>query len=186
MTRLGGTVMLPGGERLTWSVADGSRGRRWREVVVRDGAVARALLLETDPDGRWSRLEMATAHGLLTLHPEPDDATVHGNVVAHDGVRHLTFAWSRDHALVVEGSPASMGAVRQWRAPGEGSLDVLRIDDDLRPVMGRLDRRALTVELDGDGLVLADGGQVWPLERDDGPARGQDVDAQGTGGRGSS
>ena len=60
------------GSTVTWTVAEGSKGRRWREVVALGGATVQALLLETDRDRRFSHLELARADGLWTFHPEPD------------------------------------------------------------------------------------------------------------------
>ena len=75
---------------ITWTVAEGRRGRRWREVVVRGDAVGHSLLLETGADGRFSHLELARAGGLWTFHPETD-GTLHGNHVDPRGrdVRHV-------------------------------------------------------------------------------------------------
>ena len=61
-------------------MSEGRKGRRWREVVARGPDVVHALLLETDPDGRFSHLELARADGLWTFHPE-GDGTLHGNHV---------------------------------------------------------------------------------------------------------
>ena len=52
------------GTVVTWTVAEGRKGRRWREVVARGPDVLHALLLETDPNGRFSHLELARADGL--------------------------------------------------------------------------------------------------------------------------
>ena len=48
-------------------------------------------------DGRPGRLEIATPAGLLTLHPEADGLSAHGNVVGPDGVRPLAYEWSPRH-----------------------------------------------------------------------------------------
>ena len=59
-TRRAGTGRLPGGRRLTWTVADGRRGRRWRSVTTGDdGRLVQALLLETGAAGEIMRLEIA-------------------------------------------------------------------------------------------------------------------------------
>ncbi len=69
------------------------------------------LLLEVGTDGRLGRLELTTPAGLLTLHPEPDEASIQGNVVAADGVRPLAFAWSTEHAIEVVGRPIAAAAM---------------------------------------------------------------------------
>src|SRR5476649_2068672 len=94
-TRLAGRLALGDGATLSWSVADGSRGRRWRAVSVANGSVTHAVLLEVDLARRPSRLELTTRAGMLTLHPSLDGREIHGNVVsaAGDGVRHLAFPW---------------------------------------------------------------------------------------------
>jgi hypothetical protein len=110
--RRAGQRPLPGNGDVLWSVAEGRRGRRWR-ALRRDasGAIVSDLLLELDPAGRWSRLELATSGGILTLHPEPDGSAVHGNVVTPSGVRPLALAWSADHRLLVEDDPVATVAL---------------------------------------------------------------------------
>jgi hypothetical protein len=179
--RVGGRARLPTGETVVWSVAEGRRGRRWRAFSMRDGALVRGELLETGRDGRPTRLELATAAGLLTLHPEPDESEIHGNVVTPDGVRHLAFAWSPRHVLLVEGSvivaAASLARLTGSFGVGESrELAVLAIDDRLRPLEGvrlamrvdastwRLGER--TIALDAAGLPRFPGDVRWPLERE--------------------
>ncbi len=136
--RLAGTGRLATGEAVTWSLADGRRGRRWRELLTRRGRVVRSLLLELAPDGRIGRLEIASGAGLLTVHPSGDATTLHGNVVTTAGVRHLTFPWSDSHLLVVDRSPvvdaAVMGpsAAALWSG-ARARLEGIRIGSDLRP-----------------------------------------------------
>jgi hypothetical protein len=85
-------------------VAEGRRGRRWREAIVGPAGLRHSLLLETAPGGRFSHLELAAPAGLLTLHPEPD-GTLHGNVVEAGGIRHVTgLPWDADGVVDVEGS----------------------------------------------------------------------------------
>ena len=100
------------------------------------------MLLETSPAGRPTRLEMTTPAGLLTLHPEPDETAMHGNVVGPDGVRHLALPWSAEHELFVVASPASATIVvrRLGRTLTVGvstELDLLHIDDELEPASVR-------------------------------------------------
>jgi hypothetical protein len=184
--RRGGRATVVGGEQLTWSEAEGVRGTRWREALERDGRLIRSLLLEVSPAGRPTRLEMTTAAGLLTLHPEADESAMHGNVVEPGGVRHLALAWGPDHELLVLGSPASATITlrrlaRDFVVGTSRGLDVLRIDDDLVPRPARwsferlahgmwhlrdaagADERRLTVA--DDGRPMLGDAIEWPLER---------------------
>ncbi len=182
MVRVGGRAALPGGEVVVWSVADGRRGRRWREVVSGDGGVLRAVLFETDPAGRVVRLEMSTAAGLLTLHPDRNGAVLHGNVVTPEGLRHLTLG---EATLFVVGSPAAaaiafgrlsgevaVGATRQVNVirlddrlePGEGSWDVTRLDERAWRLVSTVDGEVRAIRLDDDGLAVLPDGEAWPLE----------------------
>lgn len=191
--RLAGRLEPTTGERIVWSIADGRRGRRWRELATRDGDIVQAVLFETDPTGRVVRLEMASAAGLLTVHPEGD--VLHGNVVGPDGVRHLTLDRT---TLFVVGSPASTAIVLGGLAlavgvGGSRSVDLVRIDDRLEPraetwEVARIDERTWhlselgaspagagegsrrsgqvrVIRLDERGLVELPDVVSWPLER---------------------
>ena len=96
-TRMAGWGRAADGSTVTWTVAEGSKGRRWREVVALGEATVQALLLETDRDRRFSHLELARADGLWTFHPEPD-GTLHGNHVRPDdrAVEHVR-GWPFGH-----------------------------------------------------------------------------------------
>ncbi len=147
------------GAVVTWTVAEGRKGRRWREVVVRDGAIVHSLLLETSPDRRFAHLELATPAGLLTLHPE-GDGTLHGNAVTASGIRHVAgLAWPADAIVALEGSAVSAAAASGPPAPGA----VLRIGLDLglrlQTGASERDRRATD-----DGLPVLLDGRDWPLE----------------------
>lgn len=187
--RRGGRAALPSGELIVWSVADGRRGRRWREVSSRSGRVARAVLLETDPTGRLTRLEVSTAAGLLTLHPDDTGRVLHGNVVTASEIRHLALDRT---AVLVDGSPATTAVlvgplVERVGVGATTTLDVVRVDDRLEPraasvSVSRVDPATWRlvavpqagtweggdpgdwlVRLDADGLPdLA--GDAWPLE----------------------
>jgi hypothetical protein len=183
--RRGGHSRTPTGDRVTWSQAEGERGTRWREAIDRDGMLMRALLLEASPSGRPTRLEMTTQTGLLTVHPEPDESSIHGNVVTAAGVRHLAFGWSADHELFVVGSPASatitlLRAAKRVVVGASTVVDVLRIDDRLepQPARWRLERvtaagwhlrdtagdeeRRVTVGADGRPILVDE--LTWPIE----------------------
>lgn len=152
-------MALPTGEVAVWSAADGARGTRWREAIERDKHLVRSLLLEVAPDGTPTRLELTTTAGLLTLHPEPDGSALHGNVVTPSGIRHLAFAWSNAHVLLVEGSPVADAVAAGTRGVGDRAgeaVDGVRIGDDLVPVPGRW-------PVPVDRLGNAD---TWPLEHE--------------------
>ena len=142
---------------MLWSVAEGRRGRRWRSIR-RDsaGLLVSDLLVELDPIGRWTRLELATTAGILTLHPERDDTAVHGNVVTEKGVVPLVFAWSPGHCLVVEGEPVA--AVALSRPSGDaGSAPGLLVNADLSVTVGE----AIVVPAGSPNRLP---GPSWPLE----------------------
>jgi hypothetical protein len=184
--RLAGWGTLADGATVTWTIAEGRRGRRWREVVAVGDAVRHALLLETDADGRFSHLELARGGGLWTFHPETD-GTLHGNVVGRDGagIRHVEgWAFGPQSVLLVEGSPIAAAAIA-WRAarasmvvPGGGvdvpgvvvrASGVLEAFDAIR--VERLSQTAwrvgegLAIEVDESGAPVFAGGSIAPLER---------------------
>lgn len=187
MTRRAGTGRLPGGRRLTWSAADGRRGRRWRAVTTSaDGRLVQDLALEVDPAGAVLKLEIASAAGLLTLHPEPGSGALHGNVVRATGVEHVTLPWSPGHLLMAGASPVTgVVAARQLASVvgvGEGdTVPAVEITDDLaiRRATWRVarvgERRwrllaadggpSVAVEVAGDGTPAGlDEAESWALE----------------------
>jgi hypothetical protein len=182
MVRRGGWATLPDGGRIAWSVADGHRGRRWRGATTRDGVLTASLLLEVGGDGRPVRLELAGFAGLLTLHPE-SGGSLHGNAVTAGGIRHLTFDWSDDHELEIEGNPipSAVTAARLTSSVrvGEGrSSPVVIVGQDLVVRAGerRFERigAAGSWRIVGDGearllVVDVDGLPVWPEPADDWP-----------------
>jgi hypothetical protein len=177
---------LPGGGRLTWTAADGSKGRRWRAAATgSDGRLVHGLLVETAPDGTLARAEITTATGLLTLHPDHDGTAMHGNCARTDGVDHLALPWSPAHALLFGASPltaAVAACILGGRVGmGEGtSVPVIEVLPDLhvRQATWRVARTAerrwrllaadggasIALELDETGLPLLDDGGTWPME----------------------
>ena len=168
---------------MTWTVADGSKGRRWREAVTDARGIRHSLLFETGSDRRFGHMELASAAGLLTLHPE-GDATLHGNLVDGTGVRHIVgLPWDRDAVVDLAGS-AITAAAAAWlldRAPGarEDGIEVavLRISANLElevaattvtPVGDASWRAAdgTTFAAGRDGLPVLDAAAEWPLEQD--------------------
>lgn len=175
------------GSVVTWTVAEGRKGRRWREVVSRGPAVTHALMLETDPEGRFSHMELARADGLWTFHPEAN-GTLHGNHVGgkKPDVRPVEgWAFAPDDALVIEGSPLALAAIA-WRwarslgTDGDAAIEVagvlLRPGGELVQVpalrIERLTAKRWRVgdgsafEVDREGLPILVGGIVRPLEAD--------------------
>jgi hypothetical protein len=147
--------------------------------VAHGSDVVHSLLLETDPNGRFSHLELARADGLWTFHPEVD-GTLHGNHVGSDsGVRHVEGRpFAPDDAMIVEGSPISLVAIAWGHAAGalvcpvagveigaDGTLAEL-IDvpiERLSPTRWRIGQGS-PIEIDEAGLPLLDNGERWPLE----------------------
>ena len=162
--RRAGVGRRPDGSSVTWTVAEGRKGRRWRETVIVDGAVAWTLLFETDPDGRFAHLELATADGLATLHPEPD-GTLHGNTVDATGVHHVRgVPFAPGTSLVVAGSAIAGAAIA-------GSATGARVGDSvvvLDPATLQLRARALVPDdltaVAADGTPALREASSWPLE----------------------
>jgi hypothetical protein len=145
---------------VTWSMAEGQRGSRWREVRVAGEGIVSSLLLELDPLGRFAHLELSTREGLLTLHPEAD-GTLHGNAVGAEGVRHIVaLPWQPDELLLVAGSTIARTAAARRSAATSGVVVALDLSLDRRP-LGLGER---VVELDADGLPALADGRTWPLD----------------------
>ena len=168
---------------VVWTVADGRNGRRWRELTIDPAGPVRSLLLETDSQGSWIRLEISAAEGLLSLHPE-GDGSIHGNLTSKLGVRHLSPGKIKPARVDVPGPLIAEAALcwaltRQLKV-GEGrTIQLAVVTDNLGVAMADLsaerrttatwelrdgDRRRL-VELDDNGLPVAHvGAEHWPLE----------------------
>jgi len=183
--RRAGRASQPGGATIAWSQAEGARGTRWREAITSAEGLRRSVVLEVSQAGRVTRLEVTTRNGMLTLHPEPDESGMHGNVVSTDGVRHLAFPWSPSHVLLLLGSIASATVelarlAAKLEVGGTTELDVLRIDDALQPTparwrvarldvvdwqLGSLDgAESRHVQLDPNGRPMLPEAADWPLE----------------------
>ena len=179
--RRGGSATLPDGATVSWSVASGSRGRRWRSATrSSSGWLLESLLLELDPGGRLSKLELDTGAGLLTLHPER--GTLHGNAVLDDHVRHFALPWTEVTILHVAGSLVS-AAVAAASAPArvgkrlerpailvssaltvsDADAAIERFADGTVRVEMASDSLVVTLDKEGVPLELQSGG-VWPLE----------------------
>lgn len=186
--RVGGRGSSASGASIIWSVAEGRRGRRWREIRRAGEGIGHSLLLELDPDGRFSHLELSTPSGLLTLHPEGDE-TLHGHAVVSDGVEHVAeLAWEPDGIVAVEGSivcaAAAAGLLRPVLDAGASRAHhAVRVPPTLWLEVGpvRVARAAggswqlgaeSPVVVDPRGLPELTGGETWPLERNSGDADG--------------
>lgn len=151
-----------GDSLVTWTIAEGRRGRRWREVLSRDGAIVHSLLLETDSDRRFSHLELAVPGVLLTLHPE-GDGTLHGNRVdaagsAVEPIAGLPFPSGA--AVLVRESPLA-GASVAWGGAREvpGAL----VDGAGRVSIGTVTLPA-DLSVDADGVPQLADAAIWPLD----------------------
>ena len=170
LVRRAGTGRFVDGTDVVWSVAEGQKGRRWREVRTRDGVVLSSLLLETFPDRRFAHLELTTAAGLLTLHPEAD-GTINGNVVRAAGIEHIAgVPWPAGALLIVHGSPTALAAaassVRGGGAePAEGERPIVAVDPSLGVRAASVPAAGLARHpIDADGLPILTAGSSWPLE----------------------
>lgn len=187
MARRAGRGGVEGGGEVVWTVADGTRGRRWRSMLVEGGQLVGVLLLETAPSGALTKLELASVSGLLTLHPEGD--ALHGNVVRRSGVEHVTVSWHADALLLVGPSPATAGVAARRLAMagrfgvGEGrtmagvsvgiGLEVVPTTFRVARVSGRRwwfvaadTGVTVGVDLDDDGIPRLPAAESWPLELD--------------------
>ena len=154
--RRAGSGQNPDGAEVMWSLAEGERGRRWRWSVLDGGQLRHAALVEIDRRGRFGRLELSSPAGLLTLHPEPDGRSIHGNVVTTDGVRPLAFDWSPTAALAIAGDPFGSAILLA------GATDAtLVIRARLGVVAGD---RGTVLELDSRGIPILEQSREWPLE----------------------
>ena len=168
--RRAGRGILPDGTNLLWSVAEGRAGRRWRSTTTRrDGSLALELLLEVDSAGHFSRLEMTSPTGMLTLHPESSGSRVDGNVVTPEGVMPISLPWSPAHQLRVAGSPIPELVTAGVRRMGTTWIDIVEIGTDL----GARSSRSAVGEGSGRlgdprGVPSLERATEWPLELEPG------------------
>ena len=181
--RRGGQGRGPDGGSSTWIAAEGARGRRWREVRGTAGGTL-GLLLELEPSGRWSRLEMTAGSGLLTLHPNPPLDELHGNVVTASGIRHLAFPWEPEHVVLAPGSVVCLAVLARALEGVVGGgerrrVRGVRIEPSLNVEPAMIDAARLEpgtwrigvvgaateeVRLDAEGWPIVAGSTSWPLE----------------------
>jgi hypothetical protein len=125
--------------------------------------VISSLLLETDPERRFAHIELATAAGLLTLHPEAD-GTLHGNIVAATGIRHVIGRpWPAGAMLDVEGSAIAAAAAAWSARTADGAAEpTVTATLGLDLVVGA--PASASIAIDDHGLPLLADGASWPLE----------------------
>lgn len=168
LVRLAGRGLRADGAEVTWTIADGRRGRRWREAVMWDGALVHSLLYETGVDRRFTHLELAAPLGLVTLHPE-SDGVLHGNIVRADGVEHINgLAFTPSDGVLVVGSPIAAAAIAWASERLDGAVAAWVVELD--PVRLTLHRSEAAPAVgsdaaDGDGLPRLLASATWPLER---------------------
>ena len=164
--RRAGRGILADGSTLLWSVAEGASGRRWRSATLDPaGTVVLVLLLDVDPVGRIGRLELTSATGMLTFHPEPDGRSAHGNVVNANGVRPIALAWSEDHELRVMGSPIPAAVAARHRPTSRTTAQIVAVNADLDvEELADVPPAEGNVAVDERGIPLLAGASEWALE----------------------
>lgn len=148
---------------MVWSVAEGARGRRWRwTIVAGEGTLEHAGLIELDASGRFARLELETAAGMLTLHPADDGETAHGNVVRADRVDPLHVIWHVETAIRVERDPFASALL----VGGAGTAIAVAADltVSIRASVGDALAGPTPPDLDGRGIPRLGDAIEWPLE----------------------
>jgi hypothetical protein len=157
--RRAGTGRQLDGSLVAWSAAEGTRGHRWRWTVSDDAGLRHAGLIELDGGG-FARLELDGRGGMLTLHPDRERTTAHGNVVRAEGVDPLVVPWSDGDRVAIEGD-AFGSAVAGWQGRGW----VVGHDLRLRRLDGAVDRApGLALRTDDRGVPELLDAQEWPLE----------------------
>jgi len=158
--RRAGRGRLEDGRVVTWSVAEGARGRRWRWTLASaDGDLVHVGLIELAPTGRFTRLELETGSGMLTLHPTPEGTMAHGNVVRGEGVDPIVMPWSDGAAIAFRDDPfgSALGS-------GQGSGWVVGGDLRLTSSSDSAADMPAPLDVDARGVPrLADAAE-WALE----------------------
>jgi hypothetical protein len=154
--RRAGRGRLEDGGFVGWSLAEGARGRRWRWTVIDVGILRHVGLVEIDVEGRFARLELASAEGMLTLHPSADRRELHGNVVSSSGVRPLAFPADETTDIAI----ASDAFGTALLGVGEGICIWIRAGLVVEATRERPPRLAI----DYRGIPGLDDAAEWPLE----------------------
>lgn len=112
-------------------------------------------LVEVDVAGGFARVERGTTGGMLTLHPEPEGRTAHGNVVRAGGVEPVTIDWWAEATIAFDDDGFG-SAVAGWSGSGWTVAADLSIRRDA-PRVAPLDR-------DERGVPTLDDASEWALE----------------------
>lgn len=156
--RRAGRGRILDGRLVTWSVAEGGRGRRWRwTVATGEGTLEHVGLIELDTSGRFVRLELETAAGMLTFHPANDGLTAHGNVVRAELVEPIMVPWTSDTGVRIVGDPFASALLAS-----RGRL--VTIAPDLTLSVGDPTEDRDGPELDERGVPRLIDPAEWPLE----------------------
>lgn len=143
---------------MTWSVAEGARGRRWRwTIATGEGTLEHAGLIELDGSGRFARLELETTLGMLTLHPAGDGVSAHGNVVRTERVDPIRVPWGVDVGIRAAWDPFASALLA-------GSDPMIAITEDLELSTGGSVADVSVPALDDRGVPRLDEAREWPLE----------------------
>jgi hypothetical protein len=153
--RRAGRGRLPDGSAVTWTVAEGNRGRRWRWTLCQGDRIAVVGLIELAPDGLFGRLELALPNALVTLHPDDDRRAAHGNVVTAGGVRPVAVPWDPGWGIGIEGD--AFGSA----VGGSGSVG-LWFGRDLSWTANV--QLGASLALDERGVPRLDDAAEWPVE----------------------
>jgi hypothetical protein len=156
-----------GDRTVVWTMSEGRRGRRWRELVTRDGHILHSLLLETDADRRFSHLELSSGGAMLTLHPE-GNGTLHGNRVDRNGVEHVIgVAFDPDGPVLIDDSviAAAVAAWQETSTDRGAAMRMVFIDSAARvSIVDGATATPLVVAIDADGAPQLHDARVEPLE----------------------
>lgn len=156
--RRAGRGRLADGRLVLWSVAEGSRGRRWRWTVTSgEGTLDHVGLIELDTSGRFVRLELEAAAGMLTFHPADDGLTAHGNVVRADRVDPTTSPWTADAGIRIARDPFASALLETG-----GRVVVFAADLTLSPGDPMAERGG--PDMDERGIPQLIDAAEWPLE----------------------
>ena len=187
--RVGGRGSSASGASIIWSVAEGRRGRRWREIRRAGEGIGHSLLLETrsgwplqppraidavgpadaPPRGETERSTVmrSSATGSSTSPGSPGSRTGSSRSRARSSARLAAAGLLRP--VLDAGASRAHHAVRSRRRSGSRSG---RSGSREPPAAaGSWERRPRSSSI-RRGLPELTGGETWPLERDSGDADG--------------